>query len=115
MAMDARQKVDIIEAMDNFMERRRPPENIRHEVDLSYKIENQSVILFEVRPRLDNPEQVIELPIAKATFVKTKKQWNVFWQRADLKWHSYPPKPTVQDIQDFIRLVDKDTHGCFWG
>jgi hypothetical protein len=115
MAIEALQTVEIIEAMDNFMKRRRPPENIRHVVDVSYRIENQSVIIFELRPRLDNPEEIIELPIAKATLVKTKKQWKVFWQRADLKWHSYSPKPTVQDIPDFIRLVDKDTHGCFWG
>jgi hypothetical protein len=40
MAIDALQSVEIIEAMENFVARNRPPANIRHKLDLSYKIEN---------------------------------------------------------------------------
>ncbi|MEI6949934.1 DUF3024 domain-containing protein [Paraflavisolibacter sp. H34] len=115
MATDVLQAVEVIEAMENFLERRRPPEKIRHQVDLCYRIEDQSVIIVELRSRLDKPDETIEIPVAKATFVKTENQWKVFWQRADLKWHSYSPKPTVKNIRDFVKLVDEDKQGCFWG
>ena len=44
-----------------------------------------------------------------------KNIWKVFWQRADLKWHSYEPKPTVKQLTDFLKLVDEDEHHCFKG
>ena len=53
------------------------------------------------------------MPIAKATFVKSKKIWKVFWQRADLKWHSYPPVPKVNFIEEFVELVEQDQNNCF--
>ncbi len=34
----------------DFVKRRRPPEELRDKVDLSFRIENQSVFIFEVRP-----------------------------------------------------------------
>jgi hypothetical protein len=115
MSLDVMNQIEIIEAMENFMEIRRPPENIRNEVDLNYKIENQSIIIVEIRPNWNNTEEKVELPIAKATFVKTTNSWKVFWQRADLKWHTYSPNPEVDDIKDFIALVHEDANHCFWG
>ena len=32
-----------------FVEKRRPPPHIRHEVDLGYRLKNQSVEIFEIR------------------------------------------------------------------
>ena len=51
MTLDIFKTVDIIEIMENFTEERRPPTEIRDELDLSYKIENQSIIIFEIRPK----------------------------------------------------------------
>jgi hypothetical protein len=115
MAIDTFQTVDIIEVMENFIERRRPPESIRHQLDLSYKIEDQSVLVFELRPRWNKPEEIMECNIAKATFVKTKNLWSIFWQRSDLKWHSYTAHPTVKTLKGFVKLVVEDKHSCFWG
>jgi hypothetical protein len=115
MAIDVLQTLDIIEAMENFITRNRPSENIRHQLDLSYKIEDQSIIIFEIRPRWNKPDEIMECAVAKTTFVKAKNHWKVFWQRADLKWHSYQPKPIVNELKDFIGLVEEDKHHCFWG
>ena len=115
MAIDILQSLDIIEVMENFISKRRPPEHIRKKVDLAYKIEEQSIIIFEIRQRLLNPEKTIECNVAKATYVHTQKCWKVFWQRSDLKWHSYSPKPTVKTLDEFVKLVDEDKHYCFWG
>lgn len=115
MAIEGIQTLAVIEAMENFIDSVRPPENLRNQVDLSYKIDEQSVVIFEIRPKWKKPEEKIESNIAKTTFVKAKNQWKVFWFRADLKWHSYTPKPIVKSLDDFLQLVKEDKNSCFWG
>lgn len=115
MALDILNTADVIETLENFLARKRPPENMRAQLDLDYKIENQSVIIYEVRPRWNNANEKIESPIAKTTWVKSRQKWKIFWMRADLKWHLYQPVPEVKTISEFIQTVNEDTHSCFWG
>lgn len=115
MAIDIFQTLDVIETLENFIDKKRPPEEIRDQVDLAYKIEDQSVIIYEQRPHWNKPDETIESPIAKTTFVKSQKHWKVFWMQSDLKWHAYKPYPTVKTIKEFVDLVDEDKYACFWG
>lgn len=115
MAVDNLQTLDIIEVMENFLDNRRPPEHIRPQLDIGYKIEGQSTYVFEIRPQWNKPEIIHEYPIAKATYVMTKKHWEIFWMRSDLKWHRYTPQPVVKTLKEFAKTVDEDTHHCFWG
>lgn len=102
-------------AMEPFMAKRRPPAEIRPRLDLAFRIEDQSVIIYSIRPLWDDPSKTIEEPVGKATFVRNKNHWRVYWMRADLQWHPYPPSPTVAAVEDFLTLVDADEDGCFWG
>lgn len=61
-----------------LVEQLRPPEHIRHEVDTSYRVQGQSVEIFEIRPYWQDRSRKIESPIAKATYVKTSDTWKVF-------------------------------------
>lgn len=115
MAIDILQTVEIIEVMENFLSRKRPPEHIRNQLDIGYKIEDQSIIVFEIRPQWNNKEIILEHPFAKTTFVKAKNNWKVFWMRSNLKWDSYSPKPTVANLLAFTKLVEEDKHHCFFG
>jgi GTP-binding protein EngB required for normal cell division len=98
-----------------YIEEQRPPERIRDQVDLSYSIEDQSIEIFEIRPRFDNPEEKVREMAAKTTWVKRQQIWKVYWQRADLKWHIYEPVPQVDTLEEFITLVEEDEFACFWG
>jgi len=102
-------------AIEPFMAKRRPPVHIRDRFDLGYRIENYGIEIFEIRPRWDKPSEKIESPVAKATYIKTRKLWKIYWQRADLKWHAYTPSPTVSRLEEFLEIVDKDQQGCFFG
>lgn len=101
--------------MGAFLDAHRPPVHVRNEVDFNYRIDQQSVIIFEVRPAWNNPENMIETNVAKATYVKKSKSWKVYWQKRDLKWHAYPPCPVVKTLEEFTALVGKDEHSCFFG
>jgi len=115
MAIDIFQTLDVIEALENFIYKRRPPEELRDQVDIAYRIEDQNVIIFEQRPHWKNPNEKIECAIAKTTYVKAKKYWKVFWMKSDMKWHGYNPCPKVETIKEFVDLVDEDKNSCFWG
>ena len=112
---DIVQTAEIIRACENLLSRRRPPEEMRSKVDLAYRIEKTSVIIHTIRARWDGKPEPIISPVAKTTWIKSRKKWKIFWMRADLKWHSYKPEEFVNTIDEFIRIVDKDKFGCFWG
>lgn len=115
MAINPLQTLEIIEVMENFLSRIRPPENIRNQSDIGYTIHDQSIIIFEIRPQWDKPEIIHEYPFAKTTFVKAKNCWKVFWMRANSNWHPYSPQPTVLTLLEFVQLVEGDKHHCFFG
>ncbi len=115
MAVNSLHVVDIIEVMENFLEKVRPPEDIRSKLDITYKIEKQSVVIYEVRQRWDDPKITMEHAVAKATYVKSSNSWKIFWLRSNLKWFTYLPLSSVKTLKEFAEEVDKDPNGCFWG
>ena len=98
-----------------FIERRRPAAEIRRQLDLGFRVSNQSFEIFEIRPRFDDPNEKIEIPVAKSTFVKNKKIWKLFWMRANSKWVSYEPFPQSKSLEKIIQTIEQDAHCCFWG
>ncbi|MFO7594384.1 MAG: DUF3024 domain-containing protein [Pseudomonadota bacterium] len=98
-----------------YLEKNRPPAYIRSELDFGFRQKGQSVEIFEVRPRWDNPEEKMENPVAKATYVKTQAVWKIYWQRADLKWHVYEPHPRAKSLEEFLQVVESDEYSCFFG
>ena len=102
--------------VQQYVEGRRPPPNIRAQLDLGYRVKDQSVEIFEIRPVWRGaPSEKMEQPVAKATFVKSRGVWRVFWQRADLKWHRYEPNAEVGSIEEFLTIVETDEFACFYG
>ncbi len=102
-------------AASRFIETRRPPPEIRPQLDLGFRLEGQSIEIFEIRPDWQRPSETVEESVAKATYVKRAKEWRVYWQRADLRWHRYEPYPTASSIEEFLQVVDEDAHCCFFG
>ena len=101
--------------LGEFIERRRPPLHMRHEVDLGFLTTGQSVEIFEIRPVWQRPQEKMEQAVAKATFVRSQAVWKVYCLRDDLKWHSYKPAAEVRSLTEFLSVVEEDAHGCFWG
>jgi hypothetical protein len=116
MALAEIEQARVRRAMDAFMQQRRPPPHIRPKLDLGFRVTGQSVEILEIRPRWrGHPDEKHESPVAKATYVRARDVWRVFWQRRDLKWHSYEPKPEVKSVEEFASLVSEDAHACFFG
>ncbi|ANS41637.1 DUF3024 domain-containing protein [Serratia inhibens] len=99
--------------VEAFVESRRPPVHIRPELDITYKINNQTIGILEVRPQWNGESgEMMEHPVAKITYVRSQKAWNVYWMRASLKWELYEKAKTLGNALEIVRT---DQHGCFFG
>jgi Protein of unknown function (DUF3024) len=115
MALEFENEIEIIEVMEGYLINSRPTEEIRNMVDINYKIENQSIIVFEIRPVFNKPNEKMESYIAKTTFLKKENIWKIFWFMSDMKWHVYKPKPKVNNLKEFVKIIEEDKNSCFWG
>ena len=115
MAFSEFEKKRCSRIVDAYVQRTRPPPHIRKELDIGFRITGQSVELFEMRPMWQNPAEIMEHPIIKATYVKRRSLWKIYWQRADLKWHLYEPDPEVSRIEGVLAVAERDEYGCFYG
>lgn len=105
--------LEIIESV--FWSRRRPPLHLRNEVREGQRFTGQSIELFIARPAFERPGEFIEESIAKIRYVRTSTVWEIFWKRADLKWHRYPTIPEADSLTDALRIIDEDANCCFFG
>ena len=115
MAFNDIERYNIKQDLEAFLLVKRPREDRRDMLDLSYRMEDQSVEIIEIRARYDDPNMTSITPIAKATYVMKDKVWKVYWMRGTLKWCLYQPKPKVKTCKAFLDLVAKDEHCCFFG
>lgn len=113
VAIDPFQTLDVIEIMEQFLERNRPPEPIRKKLDIGYRIVDQSVIIFEMRPAYLNPSTIQELNMAKATYVKSRDRWKIYWMGSS-GWYPYRPAE-MKTLKAFGKEVEEDPFGCFKG
>jgi len=98
-----------------YVEAHRPPAYIRAQLDIGFRISDQSLELFEIRPRWDNPKEILEHAFAKTTYTKKSRSWKIYWMRQDLKWHRYDPVPEVASLEEFLFIVSEDVLACFRG
>jgi hypothetical protein len=115
MAFSEFEATKIERAASEFLKARRPPIDIRPELDLDVRVSDQSVQVVEIRPHFREPSKIIESPVAKSTYVQKAQRWKIYWMRGDLKWHSYAPEPESRSIEDFFAIVNADENGCFFG
>lgn len=100
---------------DRFWSQHRPPSHLGDKIREGQRIEGQSVELFYNRPHFSHSGQWIEEPIAKITYVRKSGSWKIYWQRADGKWHRYPPQPEAKSFSAALEIISEDAHACFFG
>ena len=99
----------------NLWSRRRPPLHLRDQIREGQRLVGHTIELFYVRPAFRRPDHLVEQPFAKLQWVRARKVWKLFWQRADLKWHGYEPSPEAPTLTEALRIIDDDACHCFFG
>lgn len=62
--------------MEAFLERKRPPEHIRPKLDIGYKIEDQSIIIYEIRQFWNGCECLMEKDAFKEIRIRKSGRTN---------------------------------------
>jgi len=106
---------EVLAQVGKFIENLRPPPEIREKLDFRADIQGAELILSEVRPRFDSPDESLTLPFAKLRWFKSRKMWKLYWRRASGKWELYPPDPFHHSLEKALRLISSDKHCCFFG
>jgi Protein of unknown function (DUF3024) len=98
-----------------YIDAHRPPSHIRSQLDIGFRISGQSLEFFEIRPRWDSPDEILEHDFAETTFVRKTRSWKIYWLRQDLKWHPSDPVREVGSLEEFLSVVAEDALACFRG
>jgi hypothetical protein len=69
-------KTRIENAVEAVLGKRRPTSNAGKEGNPGYRITGQSIEIFVIRPSLRVEKVLGEIPIAKVTFMESRKVWN---------------------------------------
>ena len=101
--------------LKRYLEEIRPPSHIRDQLDIGYSNDGRNIEFFTIRPQWNNPEEVIQSPYAKITYVKSRQLWKLYWMRASGKWEAYEPLPYSTHLQELLDCIDEDSLGCFKG
>jgi hypothetical protein len=107
-------KQQAVEALEPLCEKRSPIW-VRDQVALQFRIEGRDVVLYEKRPRYDDPSRWVESYVAKFRFCANSGLWSLLWRDRNLKWHYYEPCEADADINVVLEAVDADPTGIFWG
>ena len=113
MAFNDTEVVQIKQCMNYFMEKRRPPKHIRDEHDLQYRIEDDSVIIFEVRQLSWSTGRAEEM-LAKITNNTNSNSWSLFWSTDNNEWRHYDGR-MIGSFSDAIKIIDEDANHRFFG
>ena len=102
------------ETIQTFIEKIRPPQEIRDEFDIGYTFEKRVLEIFEIRANWRNESEKIHIPVVKVRFMKSKQIWKMYWMRANGKWESYKPLAEEIDLYKVLEEIDNDPWGAFW-
>ncbi|MEZ4949438.1 MAG: DUF3024 domain-containing protein [Saprospiraceae bacterium] len=101
--------------LHDFIEKIRPPEEIRSQVDLGYSFDGKNIEIFERRPIWNEPSKFENYPFAKITYTKSSQIWKLYWKRASGKWESYSYFPSSTHLEELLSCIDEDAYACFKG
>ncbi|MBN2871981.1 MAG: DUF3024 domain-containing protein [Halothiobacillaceae bacterium] len=113
MAFNELDRKRIEKQIDDFVEARRPPAEMRAQIDIGYRLEDQAIELFESRRSMRGYR--VEEEFARLVHVKSRDVWKLYWKRADLKWHRYTPLPESSRLDVLLHEIDDDPNACFFG
>jgi len=112
----SRDIIDINEKkVESFIEKMRPPVELREQMDLGYSYTQGVIELFEIRPIWASENEYQNIPFAKIKFVKAQRTWKLYWKRSSGKWEAYDPLPQSSTIEELLNCIDEDAKGCFKG
>lgn len=100
----------------SYRNERIPPE-ARDEICIEMDVGDRAVTILECRPPW-KPEYGPEWtrnPVARLRYTKVRKEWSLYWQDRNLRFHRYDLVEPSQSVEDLLAEIDRDPTCIFWG
>lgn len=115
MAFDELELKRIDNSVGELCRKRARPE-YRTELEFVYEVEGHSVSIYEVRPDWQDPSKKTKMGVARFRYMRTRREWRLYWMRRDLKWHLYDPEVSIsRQLEPLVDVVANDRSGAFFG
>ena len=92
-----------------------PRPEVRAQLRHGFRVDGNSVELFESRPAYVPPHDWRDSGVAKFRYVHGRGVWQLLCQHRDLRWHRYRRLPEAPSIDRLLAEVEADPTGIFWG
>ena len=91
-----------------------PPEHA-DQLRTVYEVEGHGVSVYEERPPWRGEGEWTRLGVARFRFYRSRREWQLYWMRRDLRWHRYDPDEMPTDLASLVAVVEADEYGAFFG
>ncbi|KKS64916.1 MAG: hypothetical protein UV40_C0013G0003 [Parcubacteria group bacterium GW2011_GWA1_42_7] len=102
--------------MDKFIEKIekkfKVPDRAADKVHMKAEKVHGGYLIYESRLKWDDEKEWIKIEAAKIIFRKNPEKFLIYWKRASGKWEFYAG---CRSFASALNIIDKDSHGCFWG
>ena len=99
------------EFIKQIEEKFRVPERVADKLQIKAEKRMSGYVIYEFRPRWDNPIEWMKFDVAKLVKKKTGR-WDLYWKRASGKWEIYRKNNLFNSV---LNIIEQDEYGCFWG
>jgi len=100
--------------LKSYCDNRVSPE-VRDKVRVCFRIEEDSVTLYEERPALMKPGTLVESNVSKFEYDAKTTMWTLYCRDQYSHWHKYDVFEPSLDFDDLLQEVEEDPTGIFWG
>ncbi|WP_074865655.1 DUF3024 domain-containing protein [Lysobacter enzymogenes] len=77
-----------------------------------HRVSGPTIEVYGARPAYD---EIVEIPVVKFRYVRTRQVGQLFWLRASGKWQGYGPMLEALGLPELVEEVRRDPFCCFWG
>jgi len=100
--------------LESYCDRKVPIEH-RDKLRVCFKIEENSVTLYEERPAFMKPGTLVESNISNFQYDAKTSLWTLYCRDQYSHWHKYDVFDPSLDFDDLLQEVEEDPTGIFWG
>ena len=89
------------------------PAAVANQVTYTYEVDGNAVIIWENRAPWDGRGGWTHKGVARFRYIRSRDEWELYWMRADLKWHRYEPAEATPSLEELVQVVKEDQYCCF--
>jgi hypothetical protein len=109
-------ELDLIEATVGGLCRQGSPPEHADKLRTVYEVDGHAVNVLEERPPWrDDETEWSRTPIARFRYYRSRGEWELYWMRADGRWHYYEPVQPSRSLKMLVAVVERDVYGAFFG